>query len=93
VPLGTTFRYSLSEPARVAFSIERKQRKFTKIGELFQDAGQGAGSLAFSGRIGRKALVPGRYRATLVATDAAGSHSQARRAAFTVIKAPRPHRR
>ena len=33
--------------------------------------------MPFSGRIRHKALVPGRYRWTLVATDAAGNRSQA----------------
>ncbi len=90
---GTTFSYSLSEPARVTFSIERMQRTFTKVGALVQSGGQGADLMAFSGHIGRRALVPGRYRVTLVATDAAGNHSQARRATFRIVKTPGSHRR
>ena len=84
---GTTFRYSLSEPAHVAFSIERKQRsRHKKVGELVQRAAGGRNAMPFSGRVRHKALVPGRYRATLVATDAAGNRSQARRVAFRIVK-------
>ncbi|HEX2096648.1 MAG TPA: hypothetical protein VHF50_04705 [Solirubrobacterales bacterium] len=47
----------------------------------------GTQRIAFSGRIGRKALKPGRYRLTAVAI-ADGNRSKPRRAAFTVV-APR----
>jgi hypothetical protein len=43
----------------------------------------------FSGRIGRKALRAGRYRATLVAADGAGLRSTARRITFRVVRARR----
>jgi hypothetical protein len=49
-----------------------------------QDAG--ARSVRFSGRRGAKALPPGSYRATLVATDAAGNRSKAVRLGFTVVR-------
>jgi hypothetical protein len=39
----------------------------------------------FSGRIGRKALKPGRYRLTLRARDAAGNTGRARRLYFRVV--------
>jgi streptogramin lyase len=44
----------------------------------------GTQRIAFSGRIGGKALKPGRYRLTAVAI-ADGNRSKARRAAFTVV--------
>jgi hypothetical protein len=40
----------------------------------------------FSGKIGRRALKPGRYRATLTATDAAGNVSAPRRLRFRVVR-------
>jgi hypothetical protein len=39
----------------------------------------------FSGRLGRRALKPGRYRATLVATGADGSKASSRTLRFRVI--------
>ena len=52
-------------------------------------AGAGPNSVRFSGRLrvrGRTlSLAPGRYRLTLVATDAAGNRSAARRVPFRVI--------
>jgi hypothetical protein len=40
----------------------------------------------FSGRIGGHALTPGRYRATLIATDAAGRQSSAKRLSFRIVR-------
>jgi hypothetical protein len=48
-----------------------------------EDAGHD--TIAFSGRIGRKALALGAYRMTLVATDRAGNRSAAKTAGFTVV--------
>jgi len=39
-----------------------------------------------SGEIGRRKLTPGRYRALLVATDAAGNGSRQRQLAFTIVR-------
>jgi hypothetical protein len=47
--------------------------------------GAGRRSTPFSGRIGRRPLPPGRYRATLRATDAAGNVSAGVAMAFTVV--------
>lgn len=46
----------------------------------------GAVRIAFSGRIGKKALPRGGYRAAVVARDAAGNRSAERRVTFTVVK-------
>ncbi|MDQ3935013.1 MAG: hypothetical protein M3340_10350, partial [Actinomycetota bacterium] len=40
----------------------------------------------FSGRIGKKSLAPGSYRAVLVATDPAGNVSKPRVASFKVVR-------
>jgi PKD repeat protein len=108
-PKGTTFRFRLSEPARLRLRIDRallgrrtsgrcvkptralrRKRKCTRYrraGTLTRSHGvAGANRIGFSGRIGRRALKPGRYRATIVATDSAGQLSQARRITFVVVK-------
>jgi hypothetical protein len=46
----------------------------------------GANTVPFSGRIGRKALRPGRYRVVLTAQDAAGNRSKPSRARFRVVR-------
>lgn len=105
---GTTFRFSVSEDARVLFTIERatvgrtvgrncrrqtrsnrKRRKCTLYVSPQRFAVQapaGGNRKNFSGRIGRRSLSPGQYRATLVATDAAGNSSTARRVNFKVVR-------
>jgi len=40
----------------------------------------------FSGRIGKSALRPGSYTATITAIDPAGNRSKAVRVKFTVVK-------
>jgi hypothetical protein len=40
----------------------------------------------FSGKIGRKTLRPGRYRASLRARDAAGNRSAVKRLKFRVVR-------
>jgi Tol biopolymer transport system component len=51
---------------------------------------QGANSRAFTGKIGRKLLAPGRYRATIIARDAAGNASVPRSVRFTILPWTRP---
>ena len=46
----------------------------------------GLNRVAYSGRVGKTKLRPGTHRATLVATDAAGNGSRARRISFRVVK-------
>ncbi len=107
-PRGTTFRYSLSEPATVRIVIDRlrpgrrvrgkcrrptrrlaKKRRCTRIvatGSLTRNSRAGTNNTGFSGRLRRKALRPGRYRAKVTATDRAGNGSNARRVRFTVVR-------
>jgi hypothetical protein len=88
-PRGTRFRYRLSEPAKLAIAIEkcrtRRCTRYRRRGALTRTGQTGANSVRFSGRLGRKALKPGRYRARLRATDAAGNASQRRTLTFTVV--------
>ena len=138
---GTTFGYSVSEPAALSFAIERaaggvklrrgkatrcvtaskknrtkaraqivkrlgagakgpkgpkriagalrkaKCKLFVKRGAVTGSAtAAGAGSMPFSGRIGNKALKPGKYRVGVTGTDAEGKRSTVRRASFTIVR-------
>jgi virginiamycin B lyase len=47
----------------------------------------GAQAIPFSGRSGRKALKPGSYRLTAVATDSRGNQSKPTRVSFNVVQA------
>jgi 6-phosphogluconolactonase (cycloisomerase 2 family) len=49
-------------------------------------ASAGSHLTAFSGKVGSKALKPGKYRAVLTLTDASGNVSSAKRASFAIVK-------
>jgi 6-phosphogluconolactonase (cycloisomerase 2 family) len=105
---GTTFRYTLSEAAKVTFRIARRtigrrvagscrpltrrnrtRRKcvlFRRVGRITADAKQGKNRGRFSGKLRGRRLRPGRYRATAIATDAAGGQSAPRRVAFRIVR-------
>ena len=105
---GTVFRYTLSEDARVVFTItratigrrvggscrrrtnanrsRRRCTRYVRAGRFAKQSATGANRHRFSGRIGRRSLRPGKHRATLVATDAAGNRSAPRRLGFTIVK-------
>lgn len=63
----------------------RKCRRFVRRGALTRRSPAGPSTVAFSGRIGRKPLKAGRYRATLAAVDAAGNRSLPVRLTFAVV--------
>jgi hypothetical protein len=106
VPLGTHFRYTLSEDSRVTLTIRRTltgrrqgsrcvrptpQLRHAKpctrhrtIETLTRSAKPGVNSTRFSGRIGKRTLRPGRYRAIIRATDTAGNHSAPRATSFRI---------
>jgi hypothetical protein len=105
---GTAFNYSLSEPARVVFTIQRalagrkvkgkcrkpsranrkkpKCTRYALLGRFAQQGVAGPNTKPWSGKIGKRKAKPGRYRATLVATDAAGNRSQPKRLNFRVTR-------
>jgi hypothetical protein len=67
----------------------RKRRRCTRWlgrGALEVPAVAGPNSTPFSGRIGRRALAPARYRGRLVATDAVGNRSVERRVSFRIVR-------
>jgi hypothetical protein len=87
---GTTFRYTLSEAARVTITIQRKLRgrrtRYRRVGRLRAQKQAGRRSTRFSGRLRGRALRPGRYRASIVAADALGARSSARRLRFRIVR-------
>ena len=94
-PLISAFRarrsgvsYRLSESARVTVRVQRRlagrRARFRNLGRLSRSSAQGANRLLLSRRIRAKARRPGRYRAVIVAVDAAGNRSARRAAAFRV---------
>jgi hypothetical protein len=60
--------------------------RFVSAGTLRRGEKAGAVSVKFSGRIGKRALKPGRYRATITATDAAGNVSKPRSVSFRIVR-------
>jgi hypothetical protein len=59
--------------------------RFVKVVTLGANEKVGRQSTPFSGLVRGKALKPGRYRATIVATDSAGQDSQPRQVSFRVV--------
>jgi DNA-binding beta-propeller fold protein YncE len=86
---GARMRFSLSEPANTRVVIDRAVRgRYRRRGAITRhDLPAGARSLRFSGRIGKRALPAGRYRATITATDGAGNRSRPARASFRIASA------
>lgn len=64
----------------------RKCTRTATIGMLTRVSYQGANRIAFSGRIGTRALKAGRYQATLTARDAAKKTSKPQTISFTIVK-------
>lgn len=89
VKLGTSFRFTVSEDATVRFKFERKQgKRFKKIGSRSKQAKKGAGKLRWNGKLHGKPLKPGRYRATVVATDKEGARSAPKKVGFRILPVP-----
>jgi hypothetical protein len=87
-PAGTALRLTVSERSTLAIAISSKAKKKTVVHGTLVRAGAGPGNvtIAFSGRLGRTALRPGSYTATVTAIDGAGNRSKAARVKFTVVK-------
>jgi hypothetical protein len=83
---GSAFRFRLSERAKVTIRIDRKVgRRYRKMKVLTRRGLRGgANTVRFSGRIKRKALAAGPYRATLRAVDRAGNRSRPRKTTFVI---------
>jgi hypothetical protein len=68
---------------------KRSCARYRKVGTFTHKGAQGENKKTFSGRIGKRALRAGRYRATLTAVDAAGNVSKSKSVAFRVRKKKR----
>ena len=88
--VGTTVRFTVSGAASVSFSVQRPAKKRKKgkrskprtlRGAFARTATAGANTFRFTGRVGGKALKPGRY--VLVATGPGG---KARTAGFRIVR-------
>ena|SRR5215212_5231376 len=90
VARGTRLSYTLTENARVVLKIQRtlagRPARYRSVGTLSRNGSAGANRTRFTGRIGRRALRPGRYRAVITATDTAGNRSARAFARFRVVR-------
>jgi acid phosphatase type 7 len=59
--------------------------RYTRVGRFTQAGVAGANRRRFRGRIGRRQLRPGAFRADLIATDASGSRSAPQSVRFTIV--------
>jgi hypothetical protein len=81
----------------VCIAAKKGQKKnctgYRKVGEIRQAVTAGANTIEFNGRIAGRKLKPGRYRASLVITDAAGQVSRTETVNFKVAKPRGPRHR
>jgi len=84
---GTTFAFRLTNGGSIATKIQRvRGKRIARLGALPAVKPRTGGvRIAFSGRVGRKWLVPGRYRALLRASNASG-RSRWTGVRFTVVR-------
>jgi hypothetical protein len=82
--------YKLSETARVIVKVQRRlaghRARYRTLGKVAKPGKQGANRLKLSRRIRAKDVRPGRYRAVIVAVDAAGNRSAPKAATFRVSR-------
>ncbi len=82
---GTSFVFRLNRAGTVTIRIKQLHRK-GKIVKLTRSSRAGGNRVRFSGRVGRRTLRPGRYRATLTAVDQAGNRSKASAVRFRIVR-------
>ena len=58
--------------------------RYRSVGTLKRSGASGANRIRFTGRIGSRALRPGRYRALITATDTAGNSSTSKPTSFRI---------
>jgi hypothetical protein len=82
---GTRIKFTLSQAAPVTFTVERARpkRRWKKAGTFVLQGASGANSLKWGGRIGKRALRPGRYRLSAQAA-AAGLLSEPQQKRFKI---------
>jgi hypothetical protein len=80
---AVTFRFTLSEQATVEVLLARKRARSVRSEATLTWSGRrGRNTRRFRGTAGRRRLPSGRYRATLIARDAAGNASIPRTVSF-----------
>jgi hypothetical protein len=92
-PRGTSFKFTLKAPAKVTIALcagasgrPKRCTRARNVGTLTRSKLQaGRNTIRFSGRIGKRALRPGAYRATLTARNAKGT-SKPVAVKFTVVR-------
>jgi hypothetical protein len=85
-PVGTTFSFTLDQPATVALRFSAKGRR-ARGGTLTLRGHQGTNTVAFAGRVARRrTLRPGRWTVRITATNAAGQRTTARPLGFRIVR-------
>jgi allophanate hydrolase subunit 2 len=86
-PVGTKFRFDLSEAARVHLSFQKFiHGRLRARGGFSVQRLAGSNAVRFAGKLpGGRRLAPGRYRVVVTATNAAGQRSAPKSLAFTVV--------
>lgn len=83
--VATRFTLRMSESATVAIRIDRlRGKKARRVGALSTSVAEGANRLAFTGKVGRRYLAKGSYRARAVARDSAGNVGRSQIVKFRV---------
>jgi uncharacterized delta-60 repeat protein len=82
---GTAFLFRLNRAGTVTIRIKRL-RHTGRVVKLTRSSRAGGNRVRFSGRVGRRTLRPGRYRATLTAVDKAGNRSKASAVRFRIVR-------
>lgn len=82
----TTGRRSGARCVKPTRKLRRRKActRLTSVGSFTRTGKAGANSVAFTRKVGRRTLGAGRYRATVVVTDAAGNRSKPRSVDFTI---------
>ena len=84
-PVGTTFRFTLSRPAKATLTLYRASSK-RRLGAITRTAPAGTSRIRFTGRVSaRLRLNPGRYTVVLRATDGI-TRVAAKRLTFTIVR-------
>jgi virginiamycin B lyase len=85
---GRRIRGTCRKPPRGGKRNGARCSRFVRAGTLTRASHPGANAVAFSGRIGRRALRVGRYRVLISATDAAGNvTARSPSSGFTIVRA------
>jgi hypothetical protein len=85
---GARINFKLSERATVVVTVKRRvahSSRLTTVATLRRSEPAGTGHISMKRRLGRVALRPGRYVATVSAVDGAGNRSRGSRLTFQVV--------